>query len=58
MQELISVIVPIYNIMDCLPRCVDSIRRQTYPRLEILLVDDGSNDGTEKLVDELAALDE
>ena len=44
MQELISVIVPIYNIMDCLPRCVESIRRQTYPRLEILLVDDGSND--------------
>ncbi len=58
MQELISVIVPIYNIMDCLPRCVDSIRRQTYPWLEILLVDDGSDDGTEKLVDELAALDE
>ncbi len=58
MEELISVIVPVYNIMDCLPRCVESIRRQTYSRLEILLVDDGSDDGTEKLVDELAATDE
>lgn len=57
-QELISVIVPVYNIMDCLPRCVQSICSQTYRNLEILLVDDGSNDGTEKLVDELAAQDE
>lgn len=58
MQELISVIVPIYNIMDCLPRCVESICKQTYTNLEIILVDDGSNDGTEKLVDELAEKDE
>lgn len=58
MQDLISVIVPVYNIQDCLPRCVESIRRQTYSNLEILLVDDGSDDGTEKLVDELAAMDE
>ena len=57
-QELISVIVPVYNIMDCLPKCVESIRNQTYSNLEILLVDDGSNDGTEKLVDELAGTDE
>lgn len=57
MQELISVIVPVYNIMDCLPRCVQSICDQTYSNLEILLVDDGSNDGTEKLVDELAKKD-
>lgn len=57
-QELISIIVPVYNIMDCLPKCVESICRQTYSNLEILLVDDGSNDGTEKLVDELAVMDE
>lgn len=57
-QDLISVIVPVYNIMDCLPRCVDSICRQTYSNLEILLVDDGSDDGTEKLVEELAKQDE
>ncbi len=57
-QELISIVVPVYNIMDCLPRCVESICRQTYPNLEIILVDDGSDDGTEKMVDELGAADE
>lgn len=46
MDALISVIIPIYNIMDCLPKCVDSVCRQTYSAMEILLVDDGSTDGT------------
>lgn len=55
---LISVIVPVYNIMEYLPRCVASIRAQTYPNLEIVLVDDGSTDGTGALCDELAKTDE
>lgn len=55
---LISVIVPIYNIKEYLPRCVDSIVHQTYRNLEILLVDDGSNDGTAQLCDSLAKTDE
>lgn len=58
MEDLISVIVPVYNIMDCLPKCVRSICAQTYSNLEILLVDDGSDDGTEKLVEKLAEEDE
>lgn len=52
-QDLISVIVPVYNIKEYLERCVNSILAQTWKNLEILLVDDGSDDGTEKLVDEL-----
>ncbi|MCH5253669.1 MAG: glycosyltransferase family 2 protein [Lachnospiraceae bacterium] len=47
----ISVIVPVYNTRDCLKRCVDSILNQTYQNLEVLLVDDGSTDGSGQLCD-------
>lgn len=57
-QDLISVIVPVYNIKEYLERCVNSILAQTWENLEILLVDDGSDDGTERLVDELEEKDD
>lgn len=57
-QSLLTVIVPVYNIKEYLERCVHSITSQTYANLEILLVDDGSSDGTELLCDQLALQDE
>lgn len=54
---LISVIVPVYNIRDYVGRCVESITVQSYTKLEIILVDDGSTDGSGKICDEWAVRD-
>ncbi len=49
---LISVIVPIYNVEEYLPRCLDSIIGQSYKNLEIILVDDGSGDYSSQICDQ------
>ncbi len=54
---LISVIVPIYNVEEYLPKCVDSIINQSYKNLEIILVDDGSPDNSPQICDEYAQKD-
>lgn len=56
-QPLLSVIVPVYNVRPYLQECVDSILGQTYKNLELILVDDGSNDGSETLCDDIAKAD-
>ena len=56
-NPLISVIITVYNVKEFLRACVERITAQTYTNLEILLVDDGSNDGSEAICDEYAARD-
>ena len=56
--NLISVIIPVYNIEKYLSRCITSVVNQTYKNLEIILVDDGSTDGSAKICDEWAQKDE
>ena len=56
-QPLVSVIVPAYNAAGCIARCVQSITAQSYPELEILLLNDGSTDDTLAVCHQLAAAD-
>lgn len=56
--DLISIIIPVYNVKKYIRRNLDSVRNQTYKKLEVILVDDGSSDGTAEILDEYAALDE
>lgn len=48
---MLSLIVPVYNVVQYLDRCVSSILAQTYSQFELILVDDGSSDGSSKLCD-------
>lgn len=58
MEELISVIVPVYKVEEYLPCCLDSILKQTYKNLEIIIVDDGSPDRCPQICDEYAKIDD
>lgn len=58
MNDLISVMIPVYKVEQYLRRCVDSVVAQTYPNLEIFLVDDGSPDKCGGICDEYAETDE
>lgn len=58
MSDLISVIVPVYKVEEYLEACVESIKNQSYQKLEIILVDDGSPDNCGAMCDELAKTDE
>lgn len=52
MNELISIIVPIYNVEDYLRECLDSIQKQTYPNFECIMVNDGSTDNSKQIAEE------
>lgn len=57
MEELLSVIVPVYNVKDYLAKCLNSIINQTYKNLEIICINDGSTDGSDQILIEYAKKD-
>lgn len=56
-EALISIIVPVYQVKKYIGECIESLIRQSYRKLEILLIDGGSTDGTGEICDEYAAKD-
>ena len=56
-KSLITIIVPIYNGELFLSACIESVRRQSYPHWELLLIDDGSSDRSAEICERYAALD-
>ena len=55
---LVSVIIPVYNVRTYLPQCLESVINQSYRNLEILIIDDGSTDGSGRICDQYARKDE
>lgn len=56
-NDLISIIIPVYNVKNYLKRCIESLCKQTYKNIEIILIDDGSSDGSEIICDDYAKKD-
>lgn len=56
-EALISIIIPVYNVEKYLDRCISSVLNQTYQNLQIILVDDGSTDGSSDICDKYKAMD-
>ena len=56
-NELVSIIIPVYNVEQYLNKCIESIINQTYPNIEVILIDDGSTDLSGKICDNYAKKD-
>ena len=56
-NDLISIIIPVYKVEKYLEKCIESVLKQTYTNLQIILVDDGSPDNCGKICDEYAKKD-
>lgn len=52
MNDLISIIIPVYNVEECIGNCLDSIINQTYKNIEIILINDGSKDNSLQIIKE------
>lgn len=57
-EPLVSVLIPVYNVSRYLPQCLDSVISQTYRRLEIIIIDDGSTDDSGSICDRYAERDD
>lgn len=57
-NSLVSIIVPIYNVESCLPRCIESLMAQSYENIEILLINDGSPDNSASICRNYASQDQ
>lgn len=56
-MKLITVIIPVYNVKSYLSKCIESVKKQSYKNLEIILVDDGSDDGSFSICKEFSKKD-
>lgn len=56
-NPFVSIIVPVYNVVEYLPKCIESIIKQIEQNWELILIDDGSNDGSSNICDEYALKD-
>ena len=54
---LVTVVVPVYNVEEYLPACLESIEHQTHENLEVIMVNDGSTDGSAAIAEAFAARD-
>ena len=57
MDDLISILIPVYNIKKYIEKCLESVITQTYENIEIIVIDDGSTDGSEKICDDYKKID-
>lgn len=56
-DSLVSIVIPAYNVANYIARCVESLEQQTYSNYEVIFVNDGSTDNTQKLLEEIVAKD-
>ncbi|WP_235784726.1 glycosyltransferase family 2 protein [Streptococcus pneumoniae] len=54
MKDLVSVVIPVYNVENYLEECIQSVLNQTYTNLDIVLVNDGSTDASAEICDRFA----